>query len=153
VTTRTLPHDDYIHAVADALTEAGLRQDQVDVRDDETRGTYCYLDAVITLTPEASGIDPDKWENGLILVWEWHTGLEEGGDERGPSWQWAHLNEDGSNWLPEPLTAEGYASPEYVVESVRALLEHRNQSTPTAVWEHVDDLDLACEAWADEEAK
>ncbi|MBU8549759.1 hypothetical protein IMX12_13165 [Streptomyces sp. Babs14] len=147
---RTLPHDPYIEAVTETLTAAGLEPEQVDVRDDETRGVHLYLDAVITLTPEASGIDPDEWDDGLILVWEWHTGLDE--DERGPSWQWAQLNEDGSNWPLQPMAVYGYASPAAVVTVVRQTLANPrvDHEPDLGVWEHANDLDTACEDWARE---
>lgn len=51
-----LPHADYIEAVTDALTAAGLKPAETDVRDSETCGATPFLDAVITLTPEDSGI-------------------------------------------------------------------------------------------------
>ena len=152
--TRTLPHDDYIKAVCDALTTAGMEPADGWTSDAETRGTYCYLDAVITLDPDTSGLDADRWPNGLILVWEWHTGIEadQGEPERGPSWEWAEIRANhGGNEEPAALTAEGYASPEYVIESVRALMEHRNQSTPAERWKHAVELDAACEAWGADE--
>jgi hypothetical protein len=147
---RTLPHDDYIEAIEEALKAGGLEPEQVDVRDDETRGTHMYLDAVLTLTAETSGIDPGEWDHGLILVWEWHTGLDE--DERGPSWQWARLNEDGSNWPLQPMAVYGYASPAAVVTVTRQILTNpRSEAEPAlGVWDHAEALDAACEAWAKE---
>ncbi|GGZ72959.1 hypothetical protein ACFOOM_01195 [Streptomyces echinoruber] len=151
--TQQLPHAPYIEAVTDALTAAGLPPAEVDVRDDETRGTHCYLDAVVTLTPEASGIHAGRFEHGLILVWEWHTGLEEGGDERGPVWQWAWRNEDGSNQLPEWLPVAGYASPHSVVTAAQRVLAdprpyRAGERVNGVLWGRADELDAACEAWA-----
>lgn len=148
---RTLPHDKYIEHVADALGAAGMEIADGWTSDAETRGVYCYLNAVITLDPETSGLDEKRWPHGLIITWEWHTGLDDSGDERGPSWQWARLNADGSNWELEALTAEGYASPEYIVECIRALLEKRNAACAAAKWEHVDALNTACEEWGADE--
>lgn len=148
MSTRTLPHTPYIEAIEAALTEAKLTPEQADAFVEDS-GDFAYLRGVITLTPETSGIPADRFPYGLILVWDWHTGRDED-EERGPSWQWARLTDDGSNRELEPLTAVGYASPEYVVESVRALCEHRNQSVPAARWERADELDAACEAWGTE---
>ena len=146
MTDRQLPHDPYITAVVDALTEAGLEPTDAWTSDAETRGVYCYLSAV------DSGLDNERWPNGLILTWEWHTGIERGEPERGASWEWAELRDNhNGNEEPQPLTAESYASPEYVVESVRALTEHRNQSTPAARWDRADELHAAVEAWGTDE--
>lgn len=152
----TLPHDPYITAVTDALTDAGLEPADGWTSDAETRGVYCYLNAVITLDHDTSGIDPQRWPHGLILIWEWHTGTEaaDGEPDRGPSWEWARLvDSHGQCGEREALTAVGYASPTYVVESVRALIEHRNQSTPAELWQRAKELDAACEAWGATEAR
>ncbi|MET7975789.1 hypothetical protein ABZW44_22640 [Streptomyces mirabilis] len=154
MTDRQLPHDPYITAVTDALTTAGLEPADGWTSDAETRGTYCYLDAVITLDPNTSGIPAERWRDGLILIWEWHTGIEadQGEPERGPSWEWARLvDPHGECGEREGFTALGYPSPAYVVESVRALIERRNQSTPAERWERADELDAACEAWGADE--
>lgn len=146
---RTLPHAAYAEAVAAALTAAGLEPAEGDVRDSETRGTWLYLDAVLTLTPDASGLDPDRWPHGLILVWEWHTGHDE--DERGPVWQWARLNADGSNEVPQLLPVYGYASPDAVATvTQRILADPRADEPDPGTWEHARDLDAACEKWAQE---
>ncbi|MGW7597303.1 hypothetical protein [Streptomyces antimycoticus] len=152
----TLPHDQYITAVTDALTAAGLEPAEGWTSDAETRGIYCYLNAVITLDPDTSGIDPQRWPHGLILIWEWHTGIEaaDGEPERGPSWEWAQLvDSHGQCGERDALTAVGYASPTYVVESVRALLEHRNQSTPAEQWARAEELDATCDAWGAAEVR
>ncbi|MBQ1164315.1 hypothetical protein KBZ21_40700, partial [Streptomyces sp. A73] len=38
----------------------------------------CILNASLELTPEESGIDPNLWPAGLLLLWEWHPGREDG---------------------------------------------------------------------------
>ena len=153
MTDRQLPHDVYITATVDALTAAGLEPADAWTSDAETRGTYCYLDAVITLDPDTSGLDADRWPHGLILTWEWHTGIEDDEPERGAYWEWAHLvDSHGQCGEREAFTTLGCPSPAYVVESVRALIERRNQSTPAERWEHADELDAACEAWGADEA-
>ncbi|MGW4825045.1 hypothetical protein ACWEP4_40585 [Streptomyces sp. NPDC004227] len=146
--TRTIPHAPYIDAIEAALTEAKLTPEQADAFAEDS-GDFAFLRGVVTLTPETSGIHVVRFPHGLIVVWEWHTGLD-GDFDRGPVWQWARLNDDGSNRELKPLTAVGYASPEYVIESVRAMFEHRNQSVPAARWESTDELDAACEAWGTE---
>lgn len=158
--TRTLPHDAYITAITDALSLALLTPVEYWTSDGETRGVYCHLNAVITLDPSGTYELDDEdipagtpWRHGLILIWEWHTGLEEGGDpEKGPLWEWARLvDSHGQSGERHGFTSLGYPSPAYVVESVRALIERRNQSTPAERWEHADELDAACEAWGADE--
>ncbi|MDW6058048.1 hypothetical protein SAZ11_08095 [Streptomyces sp. FXJ1.4098] len=152
----TLPHDPYITAIVDALTTAGFTPADNFTDDSDTSGSHFYLRAVITLDPDTSGIDPQRWPHGLILIWEWHTGIEvaDGEPERGPTWEWARLvDSHGQCGERAALTAVGYASPAYVVESVRALIERRNQSTPVELWEHAMELDAACAAWGAAEVR
>jgi hypothetical protein len=173
---RTLPHDPYITAVCDALTAAGLEPgDDTWLSDAETRGTYCYLGAVITLDPSGTRdpFDYDTktaaadWPCGLILTWEWHTGIEEGYGvpERGPVWEFAEVKADGSNAYPTQLPVYGYASPAAVVEAARKVIDHQigagdfyNLGQPRwdggiigDSWDHADTLDAACETWAAKE--
>lgn len=151
--TDLLPHDEYIAATCDALTRASLTPADAFTDDSDTSGSYRYLRAVITLD-DSSSISAARWPHGLILIWEWHTGAEaaDGEPDRGPSWEWARLvDEHGQCGQREPLTAVGYASPAYLVESVRALAERRNQSAPAERWERADGLIAACETWGVEE--
>lgn len=174
--TITLPHDDYIAAVCDTLTTAGLElTDHCWTSDAETRGTYCYLDAVITLDPSGTVTSGDEdakdgaaWPHGLLLIWEWHTGIEaeDGEPERGPVWLFAELKGDGSNEYPTGLPVEGYASPAAVVEAARKVISREigagsfhGISGPKwdggvigGAWERADDVDAACEAWGAVEA-
>lgn len=146
----SLPHDPYIAAAIEALTAAGLEPVDHFTDDSDTRGSHCFLRAVITLDP-----DTTRWPHGLILIWEWHTGIEaaDGEPDRGPSWEWARLvTEHGECGERQAFTSLGYPSPAYVVESVRALIERRNQSAPAESWEHAGELDAACEAWGVDEA-
>jgi hypothetical protein len=170
MSTRTLPHDPYIEAVTEALTAAGLEPTDHSWTDDcETRGTYCYLNAVITLDPSgtiAADEQPDggaAWPHGLLLIWEWHTGIEEeqGEPERGPSWQFAELKADGSSQYPTGLPVYGYASPAAVVEATRKVIAREIKPNPFSMfgaaiwdggiigdsWERADELDTACETW------
>jgi hypothetical protein len=152
--SQPLPHDPYITAVCDALTAAGLEPADAFTDDSDTRGSHCYLRAVITLD-DSSSVDARRWPDGLILIWEWHTGIEaaDGEPERGPSWEWARLvDSHGQSSEAQALTSVGYASPAYLVESVRALLNDRGQATAAERWEHAEDLDAACEAWGAAEA-
>jgi hypothetical protein len=171
-----LPHDAYITAVCDALTAAGLHLTDLCWTDDcETRGTYCYLNAVITLDPErTTDLDPDDvpagtaWPHGLILVWEWHTGIEadQGEPDRGPQWLFAAVEGDGRNAYPTSLPVHGYASPAAVLDAARKVIageigpgHFHNGGVPTwdggtitGTWENADQLDAACTAWGDAEA-
>ncbi|MET9729739.1 hypothetical protein ABZZ79_03430 [Streptomyces sp. NPDC006458] len=177
--TRALPHDPYITAVCDALTAAGLELTGSSWTDDgESRGTYCYLNAVITLDPSGTHDTDDTddedlpagtpWRHGLLLIWEWHTGIEEedGEPARGPLWLFAELRADGSNEYPTTLPVYGYASPAAIVEATRKVISREigaghsfNGGTPTwdgqligDSWEQRAELDTACEAWGNDEA-
>ncbi|MEV8396097.1 hypothetical protein ACFVAF_34655 [Streptomyces sp. NPDC057596] len=173
---RTLPHDPYITAVCEALTAAGLElTDHCWTDDCETRGTYCYLNAVITLDPSGTITSGDEnakdaaaWPHGLLLLWEWHTGIEaeDGEPERGPLWQFAELKEDGSSAYPTSLPVYGYASPAAIVEAARKVVAREIKPNPYSMfgeviwdggiigdtWERHAELDAACEAWGNNEA-
>ncbi|MEV8552575.1 hypothetical protein AB0L04_22500 [Streptomyces glaucescens] len=178
MTTRQLPQDPYIEAIGDALTTAGLAPtDYTFTEDSESRGTYCYLSAVITLDPSGTITSDDEtardgaaWPHGLLLLWEWHTGIEadQGEPERGPVWQFAELKEDGSNEYPTDLPVLGYASPDAIVDAARKVIAREilpgdffnvgqwrgwDGGIIGDAWERHAELDAACEAWgADEEA-
>lgn len=162
-TTSAHPHDPYIDAVIAALTAADLEPDESWTDDGESRGMYCYLNAVITLDPDGVlGEDSEevpagvRWPYGLLLVWEWHPGLEEGEAERGPVWLHAALKADGSNEYPSDLPVYGYASPEAVVEAARKVIAREINASRTEIiggsWDGADELNAACEAWGTEEA-
>ncbi|WP_326806694.1 hypothetical protein OHB04_02555 [Streptomyces sp. NBC_01775] len=116
---RTLPHDPYIDAVTDALTAVGLDVGDTWTSAADTRGLHCILNAVLTL--EESGLDAERWPEGLLLIWEWHPGREEGEAERGPVWLWAKKLRDGSNSDPAVLPVDGYANPAQVAASAGEL--------------------------------
>jgi hypothetical protein len=172
--TRTLPHDPYITTVCDALTAAGLElTDQCWTDDGETRGMYCYLNAVVTLDPSGTIAADEQadggadWPHGLLLIWEWHTGIEEedGEPEKGPIWLFAELKADGSNEYPTSLPVHGYASPAAIVEAARKVINreigagHFHNGGQAKwdggiigdSWERADELEAACEAWGAEE--
>ncbi|MBQ1165328.1 hypothetical protein KBZ21_45890, partial [Streptomyces sp. A73] len=75
--------------VADALANVGLDVADTWTCDADTRGLHCILNASLELTPEESGSDPNLWPAGLLLLWEWHPGREDGEADRGPVWLWA----------------------------------------------------------------
>jgi len=176
MTDRQLPHDSYITAVCDALTAANLNlTDHCWTDDGETRGTYCYLNAVITLDPSgtiAADEQPDggaDWPHGLLLIWEWHTGIEaeQGEPARGPQWSFAELKADGSNEYPTDLPVYGYASPAAIVDAARKVISREIQPGPPQgygqwrgwdggiigdSWDRADELEAACNAWGAEEA-
>lgn len=164
-----LPHDDYIEAVTVALDTAGLPTEDARTSDCETRGTYCYLNAVITIDLQHTG-DAEAWPHGLLLIWEWHTGADADDDEiqaPGPQWLFAELKADGSNEYPTSLPVYGYASPAAVAEAARKVIAREigaghffNFGAPKwdggiigGSWERVGELDAACEAWGDNETR
>ena len=163
-TTTSHPHDPYIDAVIAALSAAGLEPAEAWTSDGESRGMYCYLNAVITLDPsgtirsdEEDIPDTAEWPYGLLLIWEWHPGLEEGEAERGPVWLYAELKSDDSNEYPSDLPVYGYASPEAVVEAAGKVIAREIDASHTGIiggsWDRADELNAACEAWGTEEGQ
>ncbi|MGP4084144.1 hypothetical protein [Streptomyces sp. KR55] len=166
MTARTLPHDDYIEAVTLALDTAGLPTDDARTDDCETRGTYCYLNAVIELDLHHTS-HADAWPHGLLLIWEWHTGIEaeHGEPDRGPVWQFAELKDDGSNEYPTDLPVYGYASPDAIAQAARKVISREigpgsfygsgrakwDGGVIGDSWDRADELEAACEAWASDE--
>ena len=126
------PHALYIQAVEAALTEAKMEPEQTDVFVEDSYDV-AYLRGVITLTPETSGIPADRYRNGLILIWDWHTGRDEDCD-RGPAWQWARLNEDGSNQDPEPLPVPGWVAPAMLTAAVATLAHTGTPMSMGSLW-------------------
>ncbi|OUD03365.1 hypothetical protein [Streptomyces swartbergensis] len=144
----TLPHAPYIEAVEDALTEAKMLPEQTDAFVEDSYDVP-YLRGVITLTPETSDIPDDRYRHGLILIWDWHTGRDKYYD-RGPVWQWARLNEDGSNRDPEPLPVPGWVAPAMLTAAV-ATLAHTGAPTPMrSLWhDHLRaPIEAAIAEWA-----
>ncbi|MFL6096114.1 MAG: hypothetical protein ACJ71Y_11750 [Blastococcus sp.] len=121
------PHAPYIEAVEASLTEAKMEPEQTDAFVEDSYDV-AYLRGVITLTPETSGVPADRYPHGLILIWDWHTGRDKYYD-RGPVWQWARLNEDGSNRDPEHLSVPGWIHPAMLTAAV-ATLAHTGSPTP-----------------------
>ncbi|MFJ2515575.1 hypothetical protein ACIPEL_36160 [Streptomyces griseoviridis] len=175
MTTRALPHDDYITAVCTALTSADLDVTDGRTDDGETRGTYCYLNSVIDLDPSrTTDLDPEdipanaSWPHGLLLIWEWHTGIEadQGEPERGPVWLFAERKGDGSNEWPTALPVHGYADPAALVDAARKVISREigpgsfhGDAGPRwdggligGSWDQTDALTAGCEAWATEES-
>lgn len=170
---RPLPHDPYIIAVCEALTAAGLEPAEFWTSDGETVGTYCYLNAVITLDPSGThDVDHDDipvgtpWPHGLILIWEWHTGREEN-TERGALWMFAEVKADGSNEYPTWLPVHGDTGPEVLAEAARMVVDRRitpghfhNGGYPGGTfdfqgrhWEQAAELETACAAWDTDDAE
>jgi len=126
--TFTLPHAPYIDAIEAALTDAKMTPERVDAFVEDSYDVP-YLRGVITLTPDTSGIPADRYRHGLVVIWDWHTGRDDYFD-RGPVWQWARLNEDGSNaWPYEPLPVPGFVAPPMLAAAV-ATLAHTGKATP-----------------------
>jgi len=146
--TRTLPHAPYIDAVAAEFTDTAMTPEQADAFVEDSYDVP-WLRGVITLTPETSGIPANRYPHGLILIWDWHTGRDKYYD-RGPVWQWARLNEDGSNRDPEPLPVSGWVMPAMLAGAV-VTLAHTGTATPmTSGWhQHLRaPVQDAIEAWA-----
>ena len=146
MTAYTVPHAPYIAAVEAAFTEVKMTPEQADAFVEDS--SIFYLRGVITLTPETSGVPADRFRHGLIVVWDWHTGVDEDYD-RGPVWQWARLNEDGSNWELEALPVPGWVAPEMLAATV-ATLVHTGTATPMgSEWhDHLrQPVEDAIEAW------
>lgn len=132
MTAYALPHAPYIDAVAAEFTNTAMTPEQADAIVEDSYDVP-WLRGVITLTPETSGIPADRYRHGLILIWDWHTGRDEN-YERGPAWQWARLNEDGSSSLPEPLPVPGWVMPAMLAGAV-VTLAHTGTATPmTSGW-------------------
>ncbi|MFE3657222.1 hypothetical protein [Streptomyces sp. NPDC059165] len=152
MTTHTLPHDPYITAIETALTEASLTPEQADAFTEDSYDVP-HLRGIITLTPETSGIPTDRYPHGLILIWDWHTGRDEDFD-RGPVWQWARLNDDGSGkWPFSELPVPGWVAPEMLAAAV-ATLAHTGTATPMgSQWhDHLrKPVETAIEQWAADE--
>ena len=163
---RTLPHDPYIEAICEALDKAGPEVKDGRTDDCETRGTYCYLGAVIELDMLTVGLQ-EEWPHGLLLIWEWHTGIEadHGEPDRGPVWKFAELKEDGSNEYPTDLPVLGYASPAAIAEAVSKVIAREIQPRHFDLgqwrgweggiigdaWERHAELETACDAWDKQE--
>lgn len=130
--TFTLPHTPYIKAVEASLTEAKMEPEQTDAFVEDSYDVP-YLRGVITLTPETSGIPADRYRHGLILIWDWHTGRDDYYD-RGPAWQWARLNDDGSNRDPEPLPVPGWVAPAMLAAAVATLAHTGTVTSMGSLW-------------------
>ena len=143
-----LPHAPYIDAIEAALNDAQLIPERVDAFVEDSYDVP-WLRGVITLTPETSGYPADRFRHGLILVWDWHTGRDEDCD-RGPSWQWARLDEDGSNGRLEPLPVSGWVAPAMLAATVTTLVHTGNPTSMHSGWqEHLRaPVQAAIEAWA-----
>jgi hypothetical protein len=145
----TLPHDQYIAEVVEALVEVGLDLADAWTSDADTRGLHQYLNAVLTLTPGDSGIDADRWREGFLVIWEWHPGVEDGEAPRGPVWLWAKKERDGSNSPPDPLPVDGYANPVQVAAAVAELIDTgRAVKFRPGKWDGAYTLDMSIDAWA-----
>ncbi len=161
--TKPLPHDDYIDAVTAALDASRPYVESAYTSDGETQGVHCYLSAVIKLDVHSVGLE-DEWAEGLLLLWEWHTGagVEDGEPERGPVWKFAEMREDGSTEYPTDLPVEGFAEPAAVADAARRVLAQEIQAGGSynygqwkgwiggiigGRWERADVLEDACAAW------
>ncbi|GFH34347.1 hypothetical protein [Streptomyces pacificus] len=154
MTNRALPHTPYITAVETALTQAALTPQQADAFVEDSYDVP-HLRGVITITPETCDIPADRWPHGLLLAWDWHTGRDDDYYDRGPVWQWARLNGDGSSRSLEPLPVPGWVAPA-MLAAVAATLAYTGKLAPMGSLWH-DDLrtpvETAIEQWAADEEK
>lgn len=145
-TDRTLPHDPYIAAVDDALTDAGLAPDWTQISDTETNrydatGETTQLDALLVWTGDHPGVNTAVHEDGIALLWE-HPAEQ---------WQWAPRKQHGElEREPEFLPKLGrYSDPAAVVAVVRALLAGDPLPEGHApYWHEADAVRRAVTAWA-----
>ncbi|TVL89723.1 DUF6292 family protein [Streptomyces sp. SAJ15] len=130
---QTLPHDDYITAVADALDGYGIT-----VADGGTSENDDLLDGWITFAP--SSVNADAWPHGVILGWDQRNGwtlIEQGG---------------GRNVDPlDPTAVCTFTSPQQVAFPVANALRGRMASGPstndgTWTWDPRP-LEAAVAAW------
>lgn len=148
MTNCTLPQDPYIDAVVIALADAGWDVADSWTSDADTHGLHQYLNAALTLTPEDSGLDAGTWPEGLILIWEWHNGIEAGEPERGARWQWAKKNRDGSSSEPALFPVDGYANPVQVAAAAGELVATgRAVKRRPGQWNGTPGLQEAIAAW------
>lgn len=151
MTTIALLHDPYIDAVTQAIDEAhGLEAKSSWTSAADTVGTRCHLTGLITLDIPATGLEAE-WPNGLIIVWEWHSGRDAAHPESGPRWEWAELVGSGCNATTQDLPVEGYASPAAIVTAVRNLLTGDTTTPVTGRWDGSARLDHAATWWGDGE--
>ncbi|MEU7318328.1 hypothetical protein [Streptomyces sp. NPDC007083] len=151
--TEHLPQDSYIEAVADALTSVGLDPADYWTDDCDTRGTYHYLRASFRFTPEDThGVDPTRWPDGLLLIWEWHPGIEDCEAEKGAVWLWAKILPNGSNSSPAPLPVAGAANPVQVAWSLTELIDSgQSRRRRVGDWDCAAALAEDCDTWAEAE--
>ncbi|MET8609727.1 hypothetical protein [Streptomyces misionensis] len=144
-----LPHDAYLAAVFDALTEAQLAPEDFwtssgeENRYDE-EGLACMLDAFLGWDGEHPALNTSVHEHGIALIWE-HPAEQ---------WLWAPTRRNGHlEREPEFLTAlPRWAAPSGVVQVVRELLAGRAApEEPASLWPQHADAQAAVDAWAEAE--
>jgi hypothetical protein len=106
------------------------------------------IEAALTLTPETSGIPAARYPHGLLLVWDWHTGLDEDYD-RGAAWQWARLRENGCQYPYEPLPVPGWVAPAMLAATAAVLALTGTPAPMRSLWHaHLRGTAVtACETW------
>ncbi len=141
-----LPHDPYINAVIDALTNVGLEPDDSWTSDAESdpRGDGCerMLDAVLRWNSDHDAVNDDELPDGMLLIWEHSAG----------GWQSTAVQPDGSNDYPDHTGVGLFADPAHVVTAVRELLAGR--AVPwhhDHDWPHATEAEAAVKAWETED--
>ena len=131
------PHEAYMKAVADALTDAGLRPDRWHAEDnggDRLDGVFVW-DKHNPLTPL------DLYPRGVDITWDQYNG-----------WEYSPVNAQGMLGDFRELVDAMYAEPASVVTAARLLLERNHQQLPvrsTAEWPGANAMAHAITAWED----
>jgi hypothetical protein len=106
-----LPHDDYMQAVADALTAAGIAPARWWASEDDSGAGTDRLDGVFQWHHGVANLE--HWPHGVYLSWDQYDG-----------WR---LIEDGGGrniWELSQETSSGYCDPRQVAADVQARFTH-----------------------------
>lgn len=109
--TDNLPHDDYMTAVAHALTAYGLEPEQWwSCEDDSGAPDTDRLDGVFQW--RSGTADAEHWPHGVYLTWDQYDG-----------WR---LIEEGGGWTIHALSPDSgtYSHPRQIAADVRSRFDH-----------------------------
>lgn len=104
-----LPHDEYMAAVADALTARGLEPSKWWTTEDDSGADTDRLDGIFQWPHDVS---PEHWPHGVYLTWDQYDG-----------WR---LIEDGGGRNIYALSEDSgvYSDPRQIAADVKARLTH-----------------------------
>ncbi|MFJ4682038.1 hypothetical protein [Streptomyces sp. NPDC088789] len=105
-----LPHDEYMAAVADALTACGIAPAQWWTSEDDSGASTARLDGIFQWHTGAA--DPSHWPHGVYLSWDQYNG-----------WR---LIESGGGRSIHDLSPDSriYCDPRQIAADTRARLKH-----------------------------